>query len=101
MPDTVEILEEELELEAYKKVSVGGWMGTVLLSAIPVVNVILWLIWAFSAKRASRRTYAAAMLLLTLIFLLLAAAGIYFFGDKIYEWTKNINPEAFAFTKTQ
>ena len=35
----------------YKKVSVGGWIGTLLLSAIPGINLILWIIWAFSAKR--------------------------------------------------
>ena len=93
--DNVEILEEELELDVYKKVSVGGWMGTILLSAIPVVNIVLWFIWAFTAKRPSRRTYAAAMLWLTLLFLILAGAGLYFFGSDLLAWCRQINPDAF------
>ena len=93
--DTIEILEEELELDVYKKVSVGGWMGTILLSAIPVLNLILWFIWAFSARRASRRTFAAAMLWLTLIFVVLCVAGLFFFGGDLLEWCKQLNPDAF------
>ena len=94
--DNVEILEEELELDVYKKVSVGGWMGTILLSTVPVLNIALWFIWAFTARRASRRTFAAAMLWLTLIFLILAGVGLYFFGSDLLAWCRKINPEAFA-----
>ncbi len=93
--DNVEVYEDELELDSYKKVSVGGWMGTLILSAIPVVNLVLWFIWAFSAKRASRRTFAAACLWLTLICLVLSGVGLYFFGNNLLEWARTVNPEAF------
>ena len=80
----------------YKRVSVGGWMGTLLLSSIPVINLILWLIWAFSAKRPSRKTYAIACLILTLIFAAAIAAVISFFGKEILEWARQIDPQLFT-----
>lgn len=96
MPDeSIEILEEELELDVYKKVSVGGWMGTILLSSIPVINLVLWFIWAFGARRASRRTFAAAMLWLTLIFVVLCVAALFVFGGDLLEWCKQLDPNAF------
>ncbi len=93
--DNIEVYEDELELDSYKKVSVFGWMGTLLLSAIPVINLVFWFIWAFSAKRASRRTFAAACLWLTLLFLILTGVGLYFFGNDLLAWCRQVNPDAF------
>ena len=80
----------------YKPVSVGGWMGTLLLSSIPGVNLILWIIWAFSAKRRSRKTFAIAALILTLIFIALIVAAICLFGTEILEWARQLDPELFT-----
>ena len=82
--------------KGYTKVSVGGWMGTLILSSIPVVNLILWLIWAFSAKRPSRRTFAIACLILALICAALVAAAISLYGEKILEWARQIDPQLFT-----
>lgn len=80
----------------YKPVSVGGWMGTLLLSAIPGVNLILWIIWSFAARRKSRKTFAIAALILTLIFAALIAAAICLWGSEILEWARQLDPELFT-----
>lgn len=80
----------------YKPVSVGGWLGTILLSAIPGINLILWIIWSFAAKRPSRRSFSIAMLILTLLFAALAAAAICLWGAEILEWARALDPELFS-----
>ncbi len=80
----------------YKKVSVGGWLGTILLSSIPVVNLILWIVWACAAKRPSRRTFSIAMIILTVLFAALIAAAISLFGAEILEWARSLDPELFT-----
>ena len=80
----------------YKPVSVGGWLGTILLSAIPGINLILWIIWAFAAKKPSRRSFSIAMLILTLLFAALAAAAIFLWGTEILEWARALDPELFS-----
>jgi len=80
----------------YKPVSVGGWLVTLILSAIPALNLILWMIWAFAAKRPSRKSFAVAMLILTLIFLSLALLAACLFGQEILNWARSINPNLFS-----
>lgn len=82
--------------KGYKPVSVGGWLGTILLSAIPGLNLILWLIWAFFAKRPSRRSFSIAMLILTFIFAALIAAAIFLRGAEILDWARSLDPELFT-----
>lgn len=95
---TLEAIDEALaegRSAEYKRVSVGGWMGTIVLSALPGLNLVLWIVWAFAAKRPSRRTFSAAMLLLTLIFLALCAAGVLLFGQELLEWARTVDPHLF------
>lgn len=80
----------------YRPVSVGGWIGTILLSAIPGLNLLLWIIWAFAAKRPSRRSFSIAMLVLTLVFVALVAVAISLYGAEILEWARSIDPELFT-----
>ncbi len=47
-----------------KSVSVGDWMLTMFLMAIPVVNLILLLVWAFGGGATpSKANWAKAVLL--------------------------------------
>lgn len=80
----------------YKPVSIGGWLGTILLSSIPLVNLILWIIWAFAAKCPSRRSFSIAMIILTAIFAALIAAVVALYGTVILEWARSIDPELFT-----
>ncbi len=88
--------EKNLSTADYKPVSVGGWIATLLLSAVPGVNLILWIIWSFAAKRPSRRSFASAMLILTLICALAALLVISLYGTQMLEWARQLNPELFT-----
>ena len=50
-----------------KPVSIGEWIITFLLLAIPVVNVIMIIVWALSeSTHPSKRTYAQAIIVIVL-----------------------------------
>jgi hypothetical protein len=53
-------------------ISVLNWMGTLLLCAIPGVNIVAMICFMIFAKTQSKRNFALALLLLTVIVLLLA-----------------------------
>jgi hypothetical protein len=59
-----------------KPVTIGDWIITFILLAIPVINVIMLLVWALgSSAHPSKKTYAQAVLILGLLGL--ALAGIF------------------------
>jgi len=59
-------------------VSVGEWIITILLTSIPIVNIIMLFVWGFgSATNPSKANWAKAMLIWVLIWIVL---GILFFG---------------------
>lgn len=49
--------------------SVGSWIGTLILSAIPIVGFICLIVWAVSSspEKRSRKNWAIAQFILTLI----------------------------------
>jgi hypothetical protein len=50
-----------------KPVSIGEWIITFLILAIPVVNVIMIIVWALSeSTHPSKRTYAQAIIVIVL-----------------------------------
>ena len=50
-----------------QQISVLNWMGTLLVSLIPGVNIILFIVWQFMPVKKVRKRFALAALLLTLI----------------------------------
>ena len=62
-------------------VSVGDWILTFILLAIPLVNLILVIYWAVSdSTPASKRNFFRAYILLTVIIAVLVAAFLFMFG---------------------
>jgi hypothetical protein len=68
-----------------RPLTVGDWMVTLLILALPLVNIIMLLVWAFSSGgNLNRRNYCRASLLWFLImlalslvvFVVMAALGI-------------------------
>lgn len=53
-------------------VSVGSWMGMQLVTAIPLINLVMVFVWAFSGENQSRKNYYRAILCWVLIFLLVS-----------------------------
>lgn len=73
-----------------KSISVLNWMGTLILSAIPGVNLIFFILSLIFAKSSSKRNYAGAALILSAILLLAAAAAFVFFGDELVKWAEEL-----------
>lgn len=73
-----------------KSVSVWNWIGTLLLAAIPVVNLITMIVLIIKARTRTRRNFAVAALALEIFFLLLFAAGLVFFGEEIITWLQTV-----------
>ncbi|MGL4485019.1 MAG: hypothetical protein ACRCUS_08730 [Anaerovoracaceae bacterium] len=47
--------------------SVGQWFVTLIVLAIPILNVIMYLIWAFGAGNKNRANFCRAGLIMILI----------------------------------
>lgn len=48
-------------------VSIGTWIGIMLLGMIPCVNVVMLFVWAFSDGKESRKNWAKAALIVAAI----------------------------------
>jgi len=60
-----------------KPVSISDWIITFLLLAIPVVNLVMLLVWAFgSSAHPSKKTYAQAALIVGVVAVVLALAFV-------------------------
>ncbi|HOZ00809.1 MAG TPA: hypothetical protein PLG20_03260 [Candidatus Syntrophosphaera sp.] len=54
-------------------ISIGSWIGTLLLMMIPLVNLILLIVWAASSsENPNRRNWAIATLIMYAIGILIA-----------------------------
>jgi len=54
----------ENQTNQYKPVSLGEWMLTILLTAIPIVNIIMLFVWGFSkSTQPSKANWAKASLI--------------------------------------
>lgn len=58
--------------------TLGDWMITLLILAIPLVNIIMYLVWAFGSGNISRKTYCQACLLWVVIIggIMLVISGV-------------------------
>lgn len=65
--------------------SVGDWIITMILMAIPIVNIIMLIIWAFDSTdiKKSRKTWAIAQLIVSVIFTVLGIISLVVFGSAI------------------
>ncbi len=72
--------------EGYSEtVSVGEWIGSMLLMMIPVVNFILMLVWAFGGSKKSKSNFFKANLILVLIGVVIGVLIGVFFGAALFE----------------
>lgn len=56
-------------MEDESPMSVGDWMITILILAIPLVNLIMYLVWAFSSSgNLNRKNFCRASLIWLCIF---------------------------------
>ena len=61
-----------------KPMSIGAWIGTFIITAIPFVNIIMLLVWAIGKNtNKSKKSYAAAVLIISVIAAVLSAVAVY------------------------
>jgi len=68
-----------------EEVTLGDWMITILLSAIPVVNLVMLFLWAFgSSTNPSKANWAKATLIWMVIGIVLAILFVVIIGTAIF-----------------
>lgn len=78
-------------VELEKPMTVGQWIGTLLLGLIPCVNIILLIVWAASATNKSKKRWAIATLIVAAILIVLEIVATYFFGAALLRWLSNFS----------
>ena len=71
-------------------VSVLNWMGTLILTSIPGVNIIALILFAALSKSRSKRTFAGAALILMAICAILSVAAFLVFGGWLTEFAHGL-----------
>ncbi|MCH3943015.1 MAG: hypothetical protein WAY93_09645 [Atopobiaceae bacterium] len=71
-----------VDMDEQEPTGIGGWMGTLFLSWIPIVGFIMVLVWSFSSRtEESKQNWARAQLIWLLIgiaiIVVLVATGTY------------------------
>lgn len=71
-------------------VPITDWIITFFLLMIPLLNIILLLVWAFSSDtNPSKANFAKAYLIIFLIFAVLATLSIMMFGTAVWAFLQN------------
>lgn len=65
----------------YKPLTLQDWMVTILITFIPLVNIVMYFVWAFGeGTHPSKKTWAQASLLWLVISIVLSMIFFAFFG---------------------
>lgn len=62
------------------EMTLGQWIGTIVLSCIPCVNIIMLIIWAVNAENVNKKRWAQAQLIVTAVLLVLSIILNVIFG---------------------
>lgn len=68
--------------ENQPKMSVGAWIGTILLGIIPGVNIVCWILWFFGVGNKNRCSFIRASFIFFLVMVALLV-GTYFILTKL------------------
>lgn len=69
------------KIEKTKFMSLSDWFITYILTAIPILNIIMLFVWAFGSNtQPNKRNWAKAMLIIFAILTLLIIGVIIIFG---------------------
>lgn len=56
-----------MDNDQVRKLSVGGWIGSLIVLAIPLLGIIMTFVWAFGKDDTGRKNFCRASLILILI----------------------------------
>ena len=68
-----------------REVSIGDWILTMILTSIPVINIIMLCIWAFGGDNTpvSKKNWAKATLIIAAVSIVIALI-IFFFSAALF-----------------
>ena len=78
------------------KISLLNWMGTLLLCAVPGVNLIACICFMIFAKSPSKKSFALAMLLWMVILFAAVAALLWAMPDQMAEFAQFLREQTAA-----
>ncbi len=70
--------------------SVGGWIGTLIVMAIPLVNLIMMFVWGFGSGDIGRKRFCIATLILAAIGIVLTIILWAIMGAAMFSIINNI-----------
>ena len=82
------------------KISALNWMGTLLLCAIPGVNLIAAICFMIFAKSPSKKSFGLAVLLWTILLAAAAVAVMLLIPDQVVEFAAFLREQAAALEPT-
>ncbi|MDE6435693.1 MAG: hypothetical protein K2L07_15875 [Lachnospiraceae bacterium] len=62
------------------EMTLGQWIGTIVLTCIPCVNIIMLIIWAASAENVNKKRWAQAQLIVAAVLVVLSIILNVIFG---------------------
>ena len=77
-----------------KSVSILNWLGTLILYAIPVVNILVLILTIIFAKSDSKRKFAIAGLILMVVLVLAIVAAFLFFPEQLVQFAEWLDATA-------
>ncbi|HLN53838.1 MAG TPA: hypothetical protein VK212_09025 [Lentimicrobium sp.] len=81
---------ENEEINKREPVSIGDWLITLIVSAIPIVGFIMLFVWAFSSGiHPSKTNWAKATLIFIAIFFVLGIIFLLIFGAAMFGFMEN------------
>ncbi len=66
-----------------EEMTLGQWIGTIVLTCIPCVNIIMLIIWAVSAENINKKRWAQAQLIVAAVVFVLSFVVSAVFGAAI------------------
>ncbi len=92
-PEVVTLNERQVKVdgELYEKpMTIGNWLGVILLMAIPIVNVVMFIVYLCGGKRKSRQRFFLAGLIFAGIITVLSIVMVLFMGDALTQLLQQI-----------
>ncbi|MCK5129041.1 MAG: hypothetical protein KAQ68_04250 [Clostridiales bacterium] len=76
----------QVTVQQNEKLSIGGWMLTILVLMIPLVNIIMLFVWGFGGEKTGRKNFCIATLIWAAIGIVLYIIIIVIFGAALFSF---------------